>query len=120
MPAALSAPTDLRKRRRLDSSIFVSPDAFDNDARVALESPVRPGPIDHHREAVSKSDEEIDVRPEPDEPGREAREVHAPELGDRGFSADRGELAVVAVTERNSRFAFQRIENIQRGNSSHL
>src|SRR5262245_19696429 len=107
MLAAPRAPTDFRKRRRPDSSILVSLDALDNDARVKLESPVRPGPVDQHDEAVSKVDEEVDVRPQPDEPRRKAREVDAAELGDRRLAADGGELAVVAVAEGDSRLAFQ-------------
>src|SRR2546423_13873903 len=62
-----------------------------NDSSVATERPVRADEIDHHHHAVAEVDEEVDMRDEPDEPCREAGELHLAEHCHRGFAADGGE-----------------------------
>src|SRR6185503_5737104 len=76
-----------------------SPQLLRDDPRIALERPVRPGPVDHDDDAVPEIDEEVDVRPEPHEPGGEAREPQPAEIGDRGLAPDGRELPVVAIAE---------------------
>ena len=76
-----------------------------DDARAALVREVRPGPVDHHHQPVAKADQEVDVREQPEQPGREAAEAQRAEarhgeLDDRGLAADGRQVAVVAVAER--------------------
>src|SRR5690349_14270969 len=100
-PAAAtpSAPTDdFRKRRRPeDSSMLSSPErrtpilspraaqGAHHDAGVALERPVRGGEVEHHHQAVTEVDEEVDVRRQPYEPGGESGELDLPDHRHRRF-----------------------------------
>src|SRR5207237_10103729 len=95
-------------------------DAAHDDARVALVAEVRPRPIEHDDEAVAEVDEKVDVRDEPHEPRREAREVQPADHHHGGIAADGGELAVVAILEPDRRLALDPAQHIAAGVPSHL
>ena len=65
---------------------------------------IRPGPVDHHHESISETDQEEDVDQQPGKPGEEARELDSPEVGDGGSASDGGEAALVNVVEWLERF----------------
>ncbi len=94
-------------------------------ARMALESPIGPGPFDQHHEAVAKPDQEVDVREKPEQPGRVAAEAqraerrHA-ELDHRRAASDGGEIAVVGVAERAGRHAANTPQQVVCGVAPHL
>src|SRR5438477_2583901 len=62
---------------RLGSGTASVSDAAHDDACVALVAEVGPRPVEHHDQAVTEVDEEIDVRHEPHQPCRETGEMQA-------------------------------------------
>ena len=57
-------------------------------------------PAEKHEQPVLEADQIEEVQPEPEQPGRQSRDVHAFEVGNRARAADRREVALVVVTER--------------------
>src|SRR4051812_39754155 len=65
------------------------------------------GPADEDEQAVLGADEIEEVDEQPRQPGEEAAELHALDVGDRRGPADGGEIAFVAVAERRRGAALQ-------------
>src|SRR5436190_20629623 len=57
-------------------------------------------PADEDEDAILEADEVPEVDDEPGDPGDEAAQLQALEVGDRRCAADRGQVALVAVAER--------------------
>src|ERR1700747_3661493 len=70
-----------------------------DEASAALKRHIRPEPVEHDRDQVPETDQEIDVHRAPEEPRQAAREAHEAEIGDGGPSSDRGEVPEIAVAK---------------------
>src|SRR5690348_8011074 len=76
-----------RERRKLATS--------EDDSRVPLVRPVRPGPVDEHHDPVAKTDQKEHMRDEPEPPREESREMNPAKVDDRGHASNRREIAIV-------------------------
>src|SRR5262249_5091505 len=124
--ASATAPVNPWKRLRRSSVICPSvklrrilsrsgrPDLARDEAGAALVGEVRPRPLHHDDAAVAEADEVEDVHEAPQEPGNEAGEAQAGDLGDRLRPPDDRHRALVDVVERPSWMAGERREDIAR------
>src|SRR4029077_18866391 len=84
--------------------------AAGDQAGAALVGEIRPGPLDHHDQAIAESDEEKNVDEEPCQPGEISGQVKLAglsELGDGGGAADGGQAAFVVVPKFAARLIFK-------------
>src|SRR5690606_37958861 len=75
-------------------------DVAGDEAGAALKREVGPDPVQGHCNAIAKADQIIDVGRAPHDPAYEALEVEAVEICNRRAASNRGEVAVILVTER--------------------
>src|SRR5260370_16511916 len=68
---------------------------------------MRPGPRDHHDQAVAESDQEKNMDEEPGQPGEISGQLELAELGDSGGAADCGQAAFVVITKIAARLIFK-------------
>src|SRR5690606_20104243 len=91
-----------------------------DDPRRPLVAPVGPGPVEHHHQPVAETDQEEDVRREPEPPGQRAGQPQLAQVHDRGHAADGGEVAVVAIAERCRRLSGEARADRRGDVSTHL
>ena len=70
-----------------------------DDARVAAEREVGPGPLEHHDQPVPESDQVPDMDEHPQEPGEEPAELEPPDPRDCRGATDRRHDALVEIAE---------------------
>src|SRR5713226_9151796 len=66
---------------------------------AVLECHIGPKPVEQHRHAVAKADQEQHVDAAPEQPGEPAGESNPAEIGDRDLASDRRKVAIVAIAE---------------------
>src|ERR671910_3772794 len=71
----------------------------DDEACAAAERPVRPRPLNQHRQAIAKAAEAIDMYDQPEPPREVAAEAQPSELGDRAAAADGRHLPEVVIAK---------------------
>src|SRR5215510_6567196 len=81
--------------------------AVDDESHTPPESAIVPHPLYEDEQPVAKADEIHEVNEEPQQPGRYATQVGAPEIGHRRGPADGGHRASISVAERLGGLAFQ-------------
>src|SRR5215207_7226727 len=69
----------------------------DDEARTATERPVRPRPLNQHRQAIAKAAEAIDMYDQPEPPREVAAEAQPAEFGDRAAATDGRHLPEVLI-----------------------
>ena len=88
--------------------------AAGDQARAAFVGRVGPRPLNEYQQAVAKADEKKNVDEQPGEPGDEAGDVDASELGDGGGAADGGQAALVPVVDGAEVGSFGKIPALSR------
>src|SRR5579863_4801510 len=94
--------------------------AAKHDARAAIVLPVAPGPVDHHAQAVTETDQKKDMDRKPEAPGERAGQTHAAQLDHRGPASDRRERAIIAITKRRCCTPRQPVLHDARNVDAHL
>ena len=86
-----------------------------DQAHPPVECQVRPCPLDHHQDPISKPDEKQDVHEQPEQPGDVSRGLERPDPGHRGPPSDRGEHPLIDIMERPARPALEGPEDVLGG-----
>ena len=68
---------------------------FGDQSDLFLVKDVIPSPVDEHQNAIAKTDQTKYVQGDPDHPGDESAERHAPNARDRRIASDGGKQARV-------------------------
>ena len=76
-------------------------------SRTSLAGQVRPRPIEHYGETISKADQQEDVQKRPHEPGNKTRKMPAANVRDRSPAADGCQRSFIDVIKFLSRFIFK-------------
>src|SRR5580693_6039279 len=79
-----------------------------DNGRGTPASEEEPEPVEHHRDAVSKAGEVVEVHESPHGPGEDAAKVEATDLSHRMVVADLGNAALVPVAEGLARALLER------------
>src|SRR5215510_9351307 len=79
----------------------------DDEPHTLPVSAIVPHPLDEDEQPVAKANEIHEVNEEPQQPGYQATQVHAPEIGYRCCPADGGHCASISVAEGLGGLAFQ-------------
>src|SRR5262249_15569639 len=101
--------------RRLRDVLHARSRHAGDEPRAALERYVIPGPVQRDDQAVSKADQEVDVRDAPYDPGDEAGNLQSADLDDGAPAPDGRKRAEIPVAERRRRVA-PRTRNKETGN----
>src|SRR5262249_15714289 len=81
--------------------------AVDDEPHTLPECAIILHPLHEDEQPVAKADEIHEVNEEPQQPGRQATQVSAPEIGHRRGPADGGHRASISVAEWLRGLAFQ-------------
>src|SRR5579862_3129589 len=97
--------------------------ASGDETRTVRECEVRPRPLEENSDTIAEANQKVDVNGQPREPGHEAAPMcfEGPfDFCDCGEAANRGHVALVEITERLARLAFQVLSNHARHVCAHL
>ena len=72
-----------------------------DEARTSAEGHIVPQPAERHGDAISQADQEVDMGQAPEHPAGKSLQGQMPQPYHGSFSADRGEVPLMSVVERN-------------------
>src|SRR3954451_4240767 len=92
-----------RARARVES--LRAPVASGDEANRTLIAEIRPRPLDQHHDPVAEPNQLDQVDEQPREPSGEPLQLRPVQIRDRRCPADRGHVAVIAITEWTQRLS---------------
>src|SRR5215467_6023541 len=83
--------------------------------RTVIVGEIGPGPLDHYKEAITKTDEEQQVNEQPGQPGEESGEMQLAQVSHRVRPPNGGEASFVEILKPLARLAGQGAHDLPRG-----
>ena len=81
---------------------------------VPLPRRIRPSPLRHHNQPVTKANQIQDVHEQPGQPSKTARQPEPPEIGDRRSATNRRHIAEVPVPKGPALFGLPGLFDVVR------
>src|SRR4030095_10158478 len=94
--------------------------AAGDQASSPLVGKIGPGPVQEHRDSISKADQKIDVNQKPGEPGEETAQMQAAQVCNPGGPPDGSHGPSVEIVKALVRLPLERALDVARDTLAHL